>query len=175
MFTIPVLQPFASIFLLATALVCAALIYLYGVRLGIHRKLAACVPMMPVAIASEVNAADVPIPDSDNVGDAHELLTASFVAIPAVGVSVAAEDALPGAPVGQRVGHYIRPIPEGYKETMADHFENHLQDPNLNAYYDKLSLLIHGDLNSPQRLSEIIAFNLGRYDSYLRNYALSQK
>ncbi len=79
------------------------------------------------------------------------------------------------APGGQRVGHYNRPLPEGYEETIMDDFENHLVDPDLSAYYDKLSILIHGELNAPNRLAEILAFNSGRYDELMRNYALRFK
>lgn len=74
------------------------------------------------------------------------------------------------APGEQRVGHYNRAVPDGYEETIADNFQNQLADPDLCAYYAKLSLLIHGDLTAPNRLQEILGFNLGRYDNYLRNY-----
>lgn len=70
-----------------------------------------------------------------------------------------------------RVGHYERPMPDGYEETIADNFTNHLQDPNLVSYYDKLSPLIHGDLFAPGRIQDIIAFNSGKYDGWLKTYA----
>ncbi len=41
-------------------------------------------------------------------------------------------------------------------------------DPALAQYYDKLRLIISGDLWSWERLEEIVRFNLGEYD-YLRD------
>lgn len=70
-----------------------------------------------------------------------------------------------------RVGHYERPMPIGYRETIASGFKNNfIANPYLNLYYEKLTLLIHGDLLAPGRLVEIIRFNLGYYNDLIRGY-----
>lgn len=70
-----------------------------------------------------------------------------------------------------RVGHYERTMPLGYAETIASGFtENHIIEPHLNLYYERLSLVIHGDLFAPGRLNEILLFNLGRYDELIDLY-----
>jgi len=69
-----------------------------------------------------------------------------------------------------RIGHMPREIPRGYEETLQDHFTNHIEDLDLHQYYDKLSILVHGDVFSPGRFKEILNFNLHRYDSLLENY-----
>jgi arabinofuranosyltransferase len=70
-----------------------------------------------------------------------------------------------------RVGHYERAIPPGYRETIANGFtKNEIVNPYLNLYYDKLSILIHGNLFAPGRLREIVNFNLGQYDYLLERY-----
>jgi len=69
-----------------------------------------------------------------------------------------------------RIGHFFRAFPLGYEETVKDHFNNHILNPDLRLYYDKLSILIHGDVFAPGRLQEIINFNMGRYDYLLKRY-----
>ena len=68
-----------------------------------------------------------------------------------------------------RIGHFRRDIPEGYLETLASG-ENLIVDPNLAEYYDKLSLVIRGDLFSWDRLVEIWNLNTGKYDYLLDAY-----
>jgi arabinofuranosyltransferase len=70
-----------------------------------------------------------------------------------------------------RVGHYERIMPTGYRETITNGFaKNEIVNPDLKLYYDKLMILIRGDLFAPGRLSEIIKFNLGQYDYLIQNY-----
>lgn len=78
---------------------------------------------------------------------------------------------LPPVDPSWRVGHYGRRPPDGYTETLATG-ENHIHDHNLAAYYDKLSLVIRGDLFDFGRLGEIWRLNTGRYDHYRDEYAL---
>lgn len=67
-------------------------------------------------------------------------------------------------------GGVIREIPDGYFESVASG-ENRLRDPDLRQYYDKLALLTQADtLFSRERLATIVAFNLGYYDHWLRDY-----
>ena len=49
---------------------------------------------------------------------------------------------------------------------------NHIEDPDLHLSYDKLSILIHGDVFAPGRLQEIVNFNLGKYDDLLHRFII---
>jgi arabinofuranosyltransferase len=69
-----------------------------------------------------------------------------------------------------RIGHFRRAIPVGYEDTLKDPPKNHIVNPDLRLYYDKLGILIHGDVFAPGRLQEIINFNLGRYDYLIKRY-----
>lgn len=72
-----------------------------------------------------------------------------------------------------RAGHIItmgittRTIPQGYVEFLRTGDLSKM-DPELAQYYEKLHLIIAGDLWSLERIGEIIKFNLGAYD-YLRD------
>lgn len=69
-----------------------------------------------------------------------------------------------------RIGHMARMVPAGYEETLMDHFTNHLENPDLRLYYDKLGILIHDDVFSAGRFREILNFNLERYDALIESY-----
>jgi arabinofuranosyltransferase len=73
---------------------------------------------------------------------------------------------LPAKPGELRPGHYFRAIPAGYFETIETG-QNQIQDPHLAEYYDHLHTIISGDLWSVDRLKEIVAMNLGRYNHLL--------
>ena len=68
-----------------------------------------------------------------------------------------------------RIGHFEREIPRGYIETIRTGI-NHIEDPNLHAYYEKLNILIKGDVWNTNRFKEIWNFNLGKYNYLLENY-----
>jgi arabinofuranosyltransferase len=74
---------------------------------------------------------------------------------------------------GWRIGHFRRPIPAGYEESVQDGFVNHIREPHLHEYYDKLLLVTHGDLFSLKRFKTIIEFNLGAYDHLIEEYLKS--
>jgi arabinofuranosyltransferase len=75
---------------------------------------------------------------------------------------------------GGRIGHYERPYPAGYVETIESGFrENLIIDPRLQFYYAKLSILTRGDLFAPGRLREIVRFNFGFYDPLIEDYLAS--
>lgn len=74
----------------------------------------------------------------------------------------------------QRVGHYERPIPPGYIETLNDDFKNHIRQPELRKYYKKLLLIIRGDVFDPKRIKEIIEFNTGEYAHLVEAYIKSE-
>jgi arabinofuranosyltransferase len=77
---------------------------------------------------------------------------------------------LPVADPSWRVGHYGRRPPDGYEETVKTG-ENHIADPDLAAYYDKLSYVIQGDLWAVDRWLEVWRLNTGHYDALLDAYA----
>lgn len=59
-----------------------------------------------------------------------------------------------------RVGHYEREIPEGYYESLlAD--ENLIEDEEIAALYDRLSIIVSQPVFSPGRVTEILSYNLG--------------
>lgn len=70
------------------------------------------------------------------------------------------------------IGHIRRQIPDGYIETLESG-KNQITDPNLAAYYDKLALIVRGDLWDFERLHTIWEFNLGQYDHLLEAYLRS--
>lgn len=77
---------------------------------------------------------------------------------------------LPPADPDWRIGHFGRLMPDGYRETLETS-ENRMADPHLAAYYDKLALVIRGDLFDDERLRAIWEINTGAYDGYLDAYA----
>lgn len=68
-----------------------------------------------------------------------------------------------------RIGHMSRIVPDGYNETLATG-ENRIVNPSLHEYYNKLSLIIKGDLLSFERLKTIIDMNCGKYNYLLDQY-----
>jgi arabinofuranosyltransferase len=72
-------------------------------------------------------------------------------------------------PIGWRIGHFDREVPEGYMETLESG-ENKIKDPNLALYYDKLDLVVRGNIWDWNRLKEIWNLNTGRYDGLLEAY-----
>lgn len=68
-----------------------------------------------------------------------------------------------------RVGHLKRAIPPGYAESVQQG-ENLIEDPGLHAYYDKILLIIQGDLWDPERLQTIWKMNTGQYEYLLEHY-----
>lgn len=72
-----------------------------------------------------------------------------------------------------RIGHFERDLPELYWETVKLRSINRIQDPNLRIYYDKLSIVVRGDLFSWDRLIEIWRFNTGYYNSLIEAYVHS--
>jgi arabinofuranosyltransferase len=58
-----------------------------------------------------------------------------------------------------RIGHFKRDLPEGYLKTLRKG-ENHIADPQLALYYDRLTLLTRGPLLDRERGAEIVRMNL---------------
>jgi arabinofuranosyltransferase len=69
-----------------------------------------------------------------------------------------------------RIGHFRRVRPNGYLATLKDG-KNRIFDPSLARYYDKLSLVVRGDLFSLERLATIARMSLGLYDRLLVDHS----
>ena len=68
-----------------------------------------------------------------------------------------------------RVGHYARELPDNYLKTLETG-ENVISDPNLRLFYDKIQLLVCGNIWESKRIVEIWNFNTGRYKELLDAY-----
>jgi arabinofuranosyltransferase len=68
-----------------------------------------------------------------------------------------------------QIGHFRRKIPDGYLETLQSG-KNQIADPNLAAYYDRLSIAFKSDVFTEGRLLEIWRLNTGYYDGWLKAY-----
>ncbi len=66
-----------------------------------------------------------------------------------------------------RIGHFKRTIPNGYLKTLATG-KNHIVNPGLSAYYDRLSQVTRGDLFDPNRWVEIWNLNTGKHDHLIQ-------
>ena len=73
-----------------------------------------------------------------------------------------------------RIGHCPRHYPVGYPESIEDGFVNHIREPHLHEYYDRLMLVTQGKLLLPERLKTIMMFNLGVYDHLIDEYMQSR-
>jgi arabinofuranosyltransferase len=72
--------------------------------------------------------------------------------------------------IEHRIGHFRRVFPRGYKESLESG-ENRIIEKNIAEYYEKLSVIIKGDLLNRVRLKEIVKFNMGKYDYLIEDYA----
>jgi len=66
-----------------------------------------------------------------------------------------------------RIGHFRRPVPAGYVDTLETG-ELRIQDPDLREYYRQLALVTQGPLWSWERLRAVFCLNAGCYRHYLR-------
>jgi arabinofuranosyltransferase len=69
-----------------------------------------------------------------------------------------------------RIGHFQRPLPEGYKESLMAR-DNRLADPDLARYYDALRNVVRGPIWSGRRLRDIWALNTGGLDHLVARHA----
>jgi len=67
------------------------------------------------------------------------------------------------------IGHFPRPVPEGYKRARTTGSLDAMQ-PALQEYYRALRTVVSGPLFSWERLRTLVAFNLGAYDHFLAEY-----
>lgn len=68
-----------------------------------------------------------------------------------------------------RSGHFQRLIPDGYLEAERGDI-THLPDPALDAYYQKIKLVTHGELFTRERWQEIWELNTRNFDELLPGY-----
>ena len=68
------------------------------------------------------------------------------------------------------IAHFYRPIPDGYLEASID--LGKINDPSLQAYWEKLRFVTRGGLLDRARLKEIWNINTGKYDHWLDEYCL---
>jgi arabinofuranosyltransferase len=76
---------------------------------------------------------------------------------------------IPGGVPDSPIGHFPRALPVGYVDTIETG-NNHLRDPDLAAYYDRLHLVNAGPLWSGERLVTLVKMLAGRYDDLLARY-----
>lgn len=69
---------------------------------------------------------------------------------------------LPMAPGTEwRIGHFPRPIPAGYIETLATH-QNRIADPAIARLYDDIALVTRGPIWSARRFAAMVRLNRHR-------------
>jgi arabinofuranosyltransferase len=76
---------------------------------------------------------------------------------------------IPGGSPDSPIGHFPRTLPAGYVDTIET-ANNHLRDPDLAAYYDRLHLVNAGPLWSGERLATLVKMLAGRYDDLMAGY-----
>lgn len=69
-----------------------------------------------------------------------------------------------------RPGHFFRPMPAGYPESV-DHGSNEIADPDLHAYYEAVRSITRDPLLSGARLATLWNFATGTYDERLEAFA----
>ncbi len=75
---------------------------------------------------------------------------------------------------GWRIGHFFRHLPKGYFETKLLK-KNMIQNPVYANQYEKIELIIRGEIFSLQRFSEIWKFNTGKYTGGFDNTAQQEE
>ncbi len=73
-----------------------------------------------------------------------------------------------------RIGHFQRKLPNGYIETLIIG-ENKIENQHLAELYNKILIIIRGDLFASERFKTILEMNLGKYNYLIDNYLSSIK
>lgn len=68
-----------------------------------------------------------------------------------------------------RIGHFQRDLPNGYIDTIKIG-KNKIKNPDLAQFYDKLKIIISGNLYSIERIRTIFEMNTGKYDYLIERY-----
>jgi arabinofuranosyltransferase len=70
-----------------------------------------------------------------------------------------------------RVGHYVRRVPDGYRESLESG-RNLIRDPGVAAFYERIRLITEGPIWNRDRVRAIVRMNLGTYDRLIEAYGL---
>jgi arabinofuranosyltransferase len=73
-----------------------------------------------------------------------------------------------------RVGHYLRPLPDGYEDTVRSG-RNVIADAKLARYYDRLAVVTRGPIWTWERWKTIWGFQRGAYDDLLSEVGLTRR
>ncbi len=112
----------------------------------------------------------VPVIEAGSIGIWGYVMPRQMKIIDHIGIADALIARLPiKYPYLSSMGNLPREMPEGYMHAQETGDVSQM-DPDLAAYYVKLRLIISGDLWDPERLREIVRFNLGDYDALLKRY-----
>ena len=67
---------------------------------------------------------------------------------------------------GWRIGHFFRPAPRGYIESIQSN-TNKIENTQIAEYYDRVLHITRGNIFSPKRLLTIAQMNIGAYQHLL--------
>ncbi len=70
---------------------------------------------------------------------------------------------LPIRSIQWRIGHFVRALPDGYRQTLASG-HNQIADTRIRAYYEVMRQIVRGPLFSWYRLRLVWRLNTGHYD-----------
>ncbi|WP_022851526.1 hypothetical protein [Limisalsivibrio acetivorans] len=68
-----------------------------------------------------------------------------------------------------RIGHFVRSLPYGYKESIQSN-KNLIINDDLSEYYDTIRSITRGDVFTLERLKHILYLNIGLYNHYIEEY-----
>ena len=69
----------------------------------------------------------------------------------------------------EKSGHHYRYVPKGYIKSLKS-MKNHIEDPNLERYYEALVSITRGDLLSLHRLVRVVKINAGGYKPLVKAF-----
>ncbi len=72
-----------------------------------------------------------------------------------------------------RVGHYERPIPDGYLQSLRSG-EQQLADPQLARLWDEVRLVTRGPVLQPERLAAVVRANTGQWQALVQGSAFAR-
>lgn len=73
---------------------------------------------------------------------------------------------MPPYPWKQRIGHFNRPLPPGYIESVEKN-KNLIEDDRARTLYESIRLVTRGDLNDTNRFKAIVSMNLSGVRNFL--------
>ena len=116
----------------------------------------AAVGMRPVLVKGGVGLFAYRLGPSVYVIDYHGLGDPLLARLPALPRDPVLAGMIPRlASLPWRVGHYLRPVPSGYALTRSLG-ENHIADPDLAEFFDRIQLVVSGPIASIERFAAIL-------------------